>query len=336
VTEVRDRIESLSPKRVALLALELEAKLQKVEGQRSGPIAIVGIGCRIPGSAPGPDGFWNLLANGRDGVCEVPADRWDIDRFYDPDPDAPARISTRWGGFLDGPVGAFDAAFFGISRREAVSMDPQHRLLLEVAWEALENAGHDPHALAGSRTGVYVGLSTTDYHHLLLTRGQHAIDAYTASGSAHSIAAARISYVLDLVGPNLAIDTSCSSSLVAVHVACQALRAGECTMALAGGVNMLLSPEISIALSRSHMMACDGRCKAFDERADGFVRGEGCGVVILKRLSDALTDGDNVLAVIRGSAINQDGRSNGITAPNGAAQEMVIRAALADARVAPV
>jgi acyl transferase domain-containing protein/SAM-dependent methyltransferase len=335
VTEVRDRIESLSPKRVALLALELEAKLQKVEGQRSGPIAIVGIGCRIPGSAPGPDGFWNLLANGRDGVCEVPADRWDIDRFYDPDPDAPARISTRWGGFLDGPVGAFDAAFFGISRREAVSMDPQHRLLLEVAWEALENAGHDPHALAGSRTGVYVGLSTTDYHHLLLTRGQHAIDAYTASGSAHSIAAARISYVLDLVGPNLAIDTSCSSSLVAVHVACQALRAGECTMALAGGVNMLLSPEISIALSRSHMMACDGRCKAFDERADGFVRGEGCGVVILKRLSDALTDGDNVLAVIRGSAINQDGRSNGITAPNGAAQEMVIRAALADARVAP-
>jgi acyl transferase domain-containing protein len=335
VTSLRDRIESLSPRRLALLAHELDEKLREIERQRPEPIAVVGIGCRIPGCAPGPQAFWSLLANGRDAVCEVPADRWDIDQYYDPDPDAPARISTRWGGFLEGPVGAFDALFFGISGREAVSMDPQHRLLLEVAWEAIEHSGHDPHALAGSRTGVYIGISTTDYHHLLLTRGQHAIDAYTASGSAHSIAAARISYVLDLRGPNLAIDTSCSSSLVSVHMACQGLLNGDCTMALAGGVNLLLSPEVSIALSRSHMMAGDGRSKAFDERADGFVRGEGCAIVVLKRLSDAQADGDNVLALISGSAVNQDGRSNGITAPSGPAQESVIRAALASARVAP-
>ncbi len=171
MTELRDRIETLTPKRLALLALELDAKLQEMEARRSEPIAVVGIGCRLPGAAPGPDGFWDLLARGRDGVREVPPDRWDIDRYYDPDPDALARMSTRWAGILEGPVGAFDATFFGISRREAVSMDPQHRLLLETAWEALEHAGHDPHALSGSRTGVYVGISTTDYHHLLLRAG---------------------------------------------------------------------------------------------------------------------------------------------------------------------
>lgn len=326
------RIEGLSPKRLALLALELQSKLDRAECEQREPIAIIGLGCRVPG-ASGPEGFWDLLSEGGDAVTEVPADRWNNADLFDADPDAPGKVASRWGGFVS-DIDRFDAAFFGISRREAVEMDPQQRMLLEVVWEALEHAALNPQALAGTAAGVFMGLSTSDYHTMVLARGRSDIDAYVATGGAHSIAAGRLAYILGLQGPNVAIDTACSSSLVAVHLACQSLRLRECPMAIAGGVNAILSPDITIALSRSHMMAPDGRCKAFDARADGFVRSEGCGVVILKRLEDALASGDRVLALIRGSAVNQDGRSSGITAPNGAAQESVIRAALASAGVA--
>ena len=332
MTDLVKRLESLSPKRLALVALQLEEKLDAATRQRNEQVAVVGIGCRIPGGPVSALEYWSMLDAGRDAVSETPPDRWKNDEYYDPDPDAPGRIATRWGGFVRG-VDQFDAPFFGISRREAMSMDPQQRMLLEVCWEALEHAGQSPQKLSGSAAGVFVGLSAADYYHLLTSRGPEQIDAYLASGTAHSIAAGRIAYTLGLHGPNFPVDTACSSSLVAVHLAIQSLRTGECNLALAGGVNLILAPEVSIALSRSHMMAADGRCKVFDERADGFVRGEGCGVIVLKRLSDALSSNDNILAVLRGSAINQDGRSSGITAPNGPAQEAVIRQALANSGV---
>ncbi|MEK7278205.1 MAG: polyketide synthase, partial [Chloroflexota bacterium] len=270
----------------------------------SEPIAIVGLSCRFP-KANDPAEFWELLRDGVDAVSEVPADRWDVDAFYDSGPVTRGKMITRWGGFLD-RVDLFDPAFFGISPREASRMDPQQRLLLEVAWEALENAGLPPEKLAGSQTGVFVGVSSYDYARFQYDDPKR-IDAYAGTGNAHSIAANRLSYVLDLRGPSMAIDTACSSSLVAVHLACQSLRSGESDLALAGGVNVILSPELTITFSQARMMAADGRCKTFDERADGYVRGEGCGIVVLKRLSDALRDGDNVLAVVRGSAVNQDG-----------------------------
>ena len=334
MSDFRERIKKLSPKRLELLALELQSRLDEMEKSPSDAIAIIGMGCRIPGAGEGVDGFWELLAAGRDAVTQVPEDRWDGLAYYDPDPDAPGRTATLWGGFLPG-IDLFDGPFFSISRREAVSMDPQQRLLLEVCWEALEHAGQSPRKLTGTSTGVFVGLSTNDYYNLLLGRGEEALDAYLASGTAHSVAAGRISYVLGLQGPAMAVDTSCSASLVSVHLACQSLRARECGLALAGGANAILSPDVTIALSKAHMMAADGRCKTFDARANGFVRGEGCGIVVLKRLSDAVAHGDRILALIRGSAVNQDGRSSGLTAPNGAAQEGVIRQALANARIRP-
>jgi acyl transferase domain-containing protein/acyl carrier protein len=295
-------------------------------------IAVVGIGCRFPG-ADGPAAFWDLLRSGRDAIGEVPADRWDVDAFYDRDPATPGTTTTRFGGFIR-DVDRFDAGFFSVSPREAARMDPQQRILLEVAWEALEHAGIAPDALRGSATGVFVGISTSDYSLLQLASPGH-VDAYTGTGNAHSIAANRLSYALDLRGPSLAIDTACSSSLVALHLASQSLRSGECSVALAAGVNLLLAPHLTIAFSKAGMMAADGRCKTFDAAADGYVRGEGCGVVVLKRLSDAIADRDHVLAVIRGSATNQDGLSNGLTAPNGQAQQAVIREALARAGVRP-
>lgn len=330
-----DPTDQPSPLRRALAAIDqLQAKLARAEHARSEPIAVVGMGCRIPGAAS-PDEFWELLCHGADAVREVPSDRWDVDSLYDPDPDAPGKMSTRHGGFID-DVGMFDAGFFGIAPREAVSMDPQHRLLLEVTWEALEQGAIAPHRLAGSRTGVFIGMTTSDYAQVQLdAAGVEGLDAYRASGIAHSVASGRISYVLGLEGPSLTIDTACSSSLVAVHLAIQSLRAGECTTAIAGGVNLILSPDNSITLSKYHMMAPDGRCKTFDAAADGFVRGEGCGVVVLKPLRDALAAGDPVQAVIRGSAVNQDGQSSGLTAPNGPSQEAVIRDAWANADVTP-
>src|SRR5271157_1320092 len=299
---------------------------------KSEPIAVIGIGCRFPG-ANDPAAFWQLLRGGVDAIREVPADRFDQHAFYDPDPAAPGKMNTRWGGFL-GQVDQFDSNFFGISPREASRMDPQQRLLLEVSWEALQDAGQVPERLAGTQTGVFIGIATNDYGRLQwndLAR----IDAYAGTGNALSIAANRISYQFDFRGPSIAIDTACSSSLVAVHLACCSLRTSESTLALAGGVNLILSPAIAINFTKAGAMAPDGRCKAFDARANGYVRSEGAGVVVLKPLPIALADGDPIYAVIRGSAVNQDGRSNGLMAPNPHAQEAVLREAYRRAEVSP-
>ncbi|MEV4391049.1 SDR family NAD(P)-dependent oxidoreductase [Nonomuraea sp. NPDC049607] len=295
------------------------------------PVAVIGMGCRFPG-ADGPDAFWRLLRDGVDAISEVPPDRWDVDRLYHSDEGTPGRMSTRWGGFLP-QVDQFDAAFFGISPREAAGLDPQQRLLLEVAWEALENAGVAPGELAGTQTGVFMGISAMDYAQLRvrLPDPLSDLDGYAGTGNAHSLAANRVSYLLDLRGPSVAVDTACSSSLVALHLACQSLRAGESRLALVGGVNVILDPAVTISFSQARMMAADGRCKTFDAGADGYVRGEGAGVVVLKPLSDAVRDGDHVYGVIRGTAVNQDGRTAGVTAPNGPAQQAVIRAALSHA-----
>ena len=326
---------ALSPLKRAFLALEdAQARLAAFEAAAREPIAVIGVGCRVPG-ADNPAAFWNLLREGRDAVGPIPRERFDIDAFFDTDAEASGRIAVREAGFL-GPIDSFDAGFFGISPREARGMDPQQRLLLEVAWEALEHAGQAPDRLSASATGVYVGQASSDYMALMHKSGDSALlDAHFTSGVAHSVTSGRVSYLLGLQGPSLTVDTACSSSLVAVHLACQALRARECRMALAGGVNLMLSEDLFIAFSHSRMLAPDGRCKSFDAAADGFGRGEGCGIVVLKRLSDAQADGDRILALIRGSAVNQDGPSSGLTAPNGPAQEAVIREALARAGVAP-
>lgn len=302
-------------------------------GTETEAIAIIGIGCRFPG-ANNLDAFWQLLREGVDAISEVPPSRWDVGAFYDPTSTTPGKINTRWGGFLEG-IDQFDPQFFGISPREAESMDPQQRLLLEVSWEALENAGQAPDRLAGSQTGVFIGISTNDYSRLEFAHPAK-LNAYSGTGNAFSIAANRLSYLLDFRGPSWAVDTACSSSLVAVHQACQSLRQRECDLATAGGVNLILSPALTITFSQAQMMAGDGRCKTFDADADGYVRGEGCGIVVLKRLSDATRAGDNILALIRGSAVNQDGRSNGLTAPNGPSQQAVIRQALKSAGVEPM
>ncbi|MEQ9332959.1 SDR family NAD(P)-dependent oxidoreductase, partial [Thalassobaculum sp.] len=323
--DIRDK------QRTVLLLRQMQAKLDAAERRGREPVAVIGIGLRMPGGADDPEAFWDMLEAGTDAVTEVPPERWDADAYYDPDPDAPGKMNTRWGGFLR-DVDRFDAEFFGIAPREAVSMDPQQRLVLETAWRALEHGGVPPLALAGSRTGVFLGICTSDYARLGDASGSlGALDTYSGTGGACGVAAGRLSYTLGLQGPSLVVDTACSSSLVATHLAVQSLRLGECRLALAGGVNLVLLPDGTVTLSRLHMMAPDGRCKPFDAAADGFVRGEGCGIVVLKRLADARADGDRVLAVISGSAVNQDGRSSGLTAPNGLAQERVVRDALANA-----
>ncbi|MEM7411459.1 MAG: SDR family oxidoreductase [Myxococcota bacterium] len=299
---------------------------------RSEPIAVVGIGCRFPG-AEGPEGFLHLLREGIDAVGELPNERWDRERYYDPDPDAPGKTYVTRGGYLE-DIAGFDAARFGIAPIEALRMDPQQRLLLEVGWHALEHASIAPESLYGAKAGVFFGISSFDYASVLRQRTPiEELDGYVATGNAFSVAAGRVSYALGLTGPSLAVDTACSSSLVSVHLAMQSLRLRECEVALAGGVNLLLQPESTINFAKARMLAPDGHIKAFDARADGFVRGEGCGVVVLKRLSDALAAGDDVWAVLRGSAVNQDGASSGLTAPNGTAQREVIRAALEGAGV---
>jgi len=310
----------------------LDAGIGKRQQFVSEPMAIIGMGCRIP-MAPHPEDYWKLLFDGVDAIREVPPERWDADAYFDPEPATPGKMNTRWGGFLE-EVDQFDPYFFGISPREAARMDPQQRLLLEVAWEALENAGLAPHELAGTQAGVFIGISSNDYGRILL-QDMALADVYDGTGNAQSIAANRLSYLLDLRGPSIAIDTACSSSLVALHMACQSLRSGESSLAFAGGVNLILAPEMTISLAQARIMSAVGRCKPFDASADGYVRGEGCGVVILKRLSDALADGDRILALVRGTAVNQDGRSNGLTAPHGPAQQAVIRTALENAAVAP-
>src|SRR5215467_3170398 len=320
------RVAAMPATKLALMAREMRPRTGLLASE---PIAITGMSCRLPDGSNSPEEFWQLLRDGRDGVSEVPPDRWDIDAYYDPDPDAPGKMYTRCGGFLKFPVNRFDPEFFGISPREARSMDPQQRLLLEVSWEALEDGGMPPADLVGSNTGVFIGISTTDYANRVLKGDFLDLDAYGGTGTSHSVATGRISYVLGLQGPNIAVDTACSSSLVAVHLACQSLRSLECDSALAGGVNLLLGPENTVAFCKTRMMSPTGRCRSFDASADGYVRGEGCGVVILKRLSDALAEGDRILAVIRGSAVNQDGRSAGLTVPNGPAQQSTLHKALA-------
>jgi natural product biosynthesis luciferase-like monooxygenase protein len=312
---------------------DLRAKLDASEAARREPIAVVGIGCRFPGGVTDATSFWQLLHGGVDAVREVPADRWDADALYDADPDAPGKLYARHGGFLDA-VDQFDPEFFGISPAEAGTMDPQQRLLLEVAWEALEDAGIAAERLRASRTGVFIGLMYQDYlARQLRETGREGIGPYLGTGSTFSAAAGRLSYVLGLQGPSIAVDTACSSSLVAIHLACQALRNGECDAALAGGANVMVTPEASINLSKARMLSPTGRCRTFDAEADGYIRGEGAGLVVLKRLSQARADGDRILGVIRGSAVNQDGRSNGLTAPNGSAQRALLRDALACAGV---
>ncbi|MFG1954464.1 type I polyketide synthase, partial [Micromonospora sp. NPDC048830] len=334
MSELQDRLANLPPKRLALLVLDLQKRLDELKRSTPEPIAVVGVGCRFPGGVDSPGAFWDLLVRGVDAVGEVPSGRWDVDAFFDPDPEVAGRMYSRAGHFVDG-VDGFDAGFFGVSPREAVSLDPQQRLLLEVAWEALEDAGQVPGRLAGSRTGVFVGIGTDDYSLMLRSADPASMDAYTGTGNAFSVAAGRLSYLLGLQGPSMAVDTACSSSLVAVHLACRSLRSGESDLALAGGVHLMLTPQGSIYLSRTRALSPDGRCKTFDASADGYGRGEGCGVVVLKRLSDARRDGDRVLAVVRGSAVNHDGPSSGLTVPNGLAQQELIRSALADAGVEP-
>ena len=296
------------------------------------PIAIVAVSCRFPG-APNPEAFWEVLENGVDAIREVPEDRFDIDEFYDPDPDAPGKTYTRFGGFLEG-IDGFDPEFFGISPREAVWIEPQQRLMLETVWEGLERAGYSPAALRGSRTGVFAGVAANEYAHLLSSESIDKIEPYFITGNALNAISGRVAFALGLEGPAMAVDTACSSALVAVHQACQALHSGDCDMAVAGGVNVLLSPVTTVAASRARMLSPVGRCKTFDASADGYVRSEGCGILVLKRLSDAQRDGDRVLAVIPGSAVNQDGASSGLTVPNGGAQQRLIGTVLGRAGLA--
>ena len=326
---------NLSTVKQALIALEsARAQIQAAEKQKYEPIAIVGIGCRFPGNINSPKDFWEFLIAEKDAVTEIPTTRWDSKALHSPRYEEAGKIITTQGAFFN-QVQESDPEFFGISPREAKSMDPQQHLLLEVCWESLENANIVPASLNGSKTGVFVGICNQDYSLLLMSREKTEIDAYMTTGMAHSVAAGRLSYTLGLQGPCLALDTACSSSLVSVHLACQSLRNLECNLAIAGGVNLILSPETSIDFSRNHMLSPDGRCKAFSEEANGFGRGEGCGLIVLKRLSDVDPTKDRVLALIRGTAINQDGASSGLTAPNGPSQQRVILDALKSANLKP-
>ena len=324
----------LSPLQKAALAVkELRARLDAVEGAQHEPVAIVGMACRFP-QADGLEAYWRLLVEGRDAIGEVPAARWDLERFFDANPNAPGKINTRYGGFLDG-VDRFDAAFFGISPREAECLDPQQRLLLELAWHALEDAGQPPAALRGSRTGVFVGITQMDYGVMQLGGALEDIQAYTGTGNGMCFAAGRLAYVLGLHGPAFSVDTACSSSMVALHQACQALRNRECDAALVAGAQLNLTPQMQIFLSKTQSFSSDGRCRTFDESANGFVLGEGVGVLVLRRLGDAQNQGDSVRAVIRSSGINHDGPASGLTVPSESAQEALLRSVYERGRITP-
>lgn len=330
-----DRLKGLSPEKRKLLLMRLGPKDDSQVLKDPEPIAVIGMSCRFPGGADSPEAYWKLLSEKRDMISEMPEARWHCSILDKGQLSTEDNKLLQWGGFID-DIDRFDPAFFDISPREAATMDPQQRLAMEVAWEALESAGQTLHSLHGSDTGIFLGLhnESSDYYWMqLATPGE--LDIHAATGGAHSIAANRLSYFLDLRGPSMAVDTACSSSLVAVHLACQSLRSLECALALAGGVNLILSPENSYAFSKLQFLSPDGRCKTFDAGANGYVRGEGCGVVVLRRLSDAMKDGDPILALIRGSAVNQDGASNGLTAPNGLSQQAVVKQALKNANVSP-
>jgi myxalamid-type polyketide synthase MxaE and MxaD len=297
-------------------------------------IAIIGIGCRFPGNADSPESFWELLVGEVDAVKEVPNSRFALESFYHPQPQTPGRISTRWGAFLEG-IELFDADFFDISPLEAKSMDPQQRLLLEIAWEALEDAGLPLDRVPRQRAGVYVGMMASDYEDKLQS-DPLSLNGFALNGTGRYGASGRLSFCLGLHGPSLTIDSACSSSLVAVHLACDSLRRRECDLTLAGGAHVILQPHVSISLCQANILAGDGRCKFGDTRADGFVRGEGVGIVVLKRMADALADGDRIYAVIRGSAVNNDGDSTRTMGrPSRVAQERLLREAYSRAGVDP-
>ena len=315
---------------------ELREKLATAEARDpSRAVAVIGMGLRFPGCGTNLEQFWRMIAEGRDAIKLIPPDRWDRDRFYSPDAATPGKINTRYGAFLD-DTRRFDAAFFDITPREAMRMDPQQRIFLETAWHALEHAGLPRMRIAGTDAGVFVGVHShsADYHAMQFA-DPATLDAYAAPGTAHDMIAGRLAYWLDLHGPAVTVNTACSSSLTALHLACRSLRAGDCNLAVVGGVNLLLDPAVTVAAAQLQLLSPDGRCKAFDAAANGMGRGEGCGLVVLKMLDDAMRDGDRVLAILRGSAVNQDGKTNGLTAPNGLAQQRLLRRALLDAGVQP-
>ncbi|NJO97235.1 MAG: polyketide synthase [Pleurocapsa sp. CRU_1_2] len=321
----------LSPTKKALLALrQMQSKLNALENAKHEPIAVVGMGCRFPG-ANNPEEFWQLLQDEKDAITSVPDDRWN-GQDGDLGTNTPEKICTTYGGFVP-HLKEFDPSFFRIAPKEALSIDPQQRLLLEVSWEALENAAIAADRLQGSQTGVFIGIAAVDYWHQLLSRKSADIDAYLTTGNTHSLASGRISHFFNFTGSSISLDTACSSSLVAVHLAIKSLRDRECNLALAGGVNLLISPKVSINFTQAKMLSSDSRCKTFDESANGFVRSEGCGIVVLKRLSDAIADGDRIRAILLGSATNQDGRTSSITTPSSLSQQAVIKQALVNSKV---
>lgn len=322
--------------RARIVIRELREKLAAAEKRNAAePIAIIGMAGRFPGAGDDLDAFWKMIAEGRNAVRDVPRERWDKDAFYSESAPTPGKTNIRRAAFLE-DVDLFDAGFFGITPVEAIQMDPQQRIFLETAWHALEDAGLTRNQLRGSETGIFLGVHghSADYGVMQFASPAY-LDGSAATGTAHDVIAGRLAYWLDLHGPSMVVDTACSSSLVAVHLACRSLRANDCRSAIVGGINLILSPQTSVAMSQLEMLANDGCSKTFDSRADGFGRGEGCGVVVLKRLSDAVRDHDRILAVIRGTAVNQDGSTNGLTAPNGLAQQRLLRRALKESGVAP-
>ncbi len=315
--------------------MEWENRRNTEMSAKHDPIAIIGIGCRFPGGAASPEQFWEYLCRGGNGITEIPPDRWQADAYYHPDSTVAGKISVKWGGFVE-DIDRFDARFFNISPREAVRMDPQQRMLLETSYEALEDAGQDVHSLAGRDVGVFVGISAHDYGDLEMGSSEHVhITGQTITGGANSIAANRISYVFDFRGPSWAVDTACSSSLMAAHYACRSIRTGECSLALVGGVNAIIRPETTMSFSSGSFLSPTGTCKAFDARADGYIRSEGVGMLLLKPLSRARADGDRVYALIIGSAVNHDGLTDGISMPNREAQMAVLEQAYRDASITP-
>ena len=334
--------DNLSPTKKALLALQkMQQKLAAIEQAQHEPIAIIGMGCRFPG-ANNPKEFWQLLLGGQNAITKTPTSHWDSQKYCNEGVNTPGKICNAYGGYIP-HLKEFDASFFRIAPKEAISLDPQQRLLLEVSWEALENAAIPPTSLKGTATGIYIGICGIDYWHRLLTRNSHQIDAYLTTGNTHSLASGRLAHFYGTTAPSISLDTACSSSLVALHLAIQSLRAPqggslrdrESNLALVGGVNRLITPEVSINFSQAKMLSPDGLCKTFDNSADGFVRSEGCGVVVLKRLHDAIADGDNIHAVLLGSAVNQDGQTSSITTPNSLSQQTVIQQALTNSKIEP-